>query len=504
MKTDNDRFTPSWDLYSLAIIFLFLFFQIIRFPAFPLFIDTYYHLSVMQGFNTAGGYVANSFWEYAPVGRPHLYPPLIHIIMLLLHKAGLGKIIIARLFDCLIVPLGFFSIWFVLRGIFNRRRAFFALLIAASVYSFYLSLIVTLPATLSVLCGLWSFYFLEKDKRIAGTVFLIFSFYLHVLMPWIITASFLIYSLLNRERATRYVVAISFALLAASPILARQYLNRANFRFLNVNENYSLEINIPLIILALFGLWVSFARKGRDYFFTAFFIGFTILGLAYRYRYLCAQGALGFILPAALPLDYLYGKVKHSRKAVAYLVLAVVLFFISSPSLLLTEKKSSLSFLNSTFMNLITEKGRANDRSVFYPKFYDEIIASIRQESSEDGIIYSNFNYFAGILGVLSGRATSSAMLVEIKPRHDFNQVKAATLIIWLKDPNAQRKEPYGLINTYRLDKIKETELAFIYKNPEATGKRVVPKPVVSNPVLFIAFFMAIAVIVLDVSRKKV
>jgi len=36
-----------------------------------------------------------------------------------------------------------------------------------------------MPASLTLLCGLFSFYFLEKEKVIAGIVFLAYAFYLH-------------------------------------------------------------------------------------------------------------------------------------------------------------------------------------------------------------------------------------------------------------------------------------------------------------------------------------
>src|SRR5512136_318206 len=87
-----------WDFYSCVIFFIAIFFQVLQWPRLPLFIDCYYHLSVAQGFSDAGGWVGRAFWEYAPYGRPHLYPPFFHILELFLYKSGLDFITIARFF----------------------------------------------------------------------------------------------------------------------------------------------------------------------------------------------------------------------------------------------------------------------------------------------------------------------------------------------------------------------------------------------------------------------
>src|SRR3989338_429453 len=116
---------PSWDLYSLAALALFCFFQAMQWPLLPKFLDIYYHLFVMKSFHEAGGYVMTSFWEYAPIGRPHLYPPLLHLGMLGLYELGLKEIQIARLVDCALYPSLLIVQWLVLRRLFNPRTAFF-------------------------------------------------------------------------------------------------------------------------------------------------------------------------------------------------------------------------------------------------------------------------------------------------------------------------------------------------------------------------------------------
>jgi len=78
----------------------------------------------MRGMEMAGGYITNAYWEYAPVGRPHLYPPLLHLAMLLFYRLGLSAINIARLLEAAMIPLTFISLWFITRGLWNKRATF--------------------------------------------------------------------------------------------------------------------------------------------------------------------------------------------------------------------------------------------------------------------------------------------------------------------------------------------------------------------------------------------
>ena len=94
-----------WDVYTWLMVFVALIFQISRLPALPIFMDCYYHLAVMRGFQEAGGWVGHAFWEYVPSGRPHLYPPFFHILEMGVSALGIGPIDVARFFQFLIYPL---------------------------------------------------------------------------------------------------------------------------------------------------------------------------------------------------------------------------------------------------------------------------------------------------------------------------------------------------------------------------------------------------------------
>jgi len=73
----------KWDYAIFSIILVNFILLLYRWEMFPKFIDIYYHFSVVKGFEIANGIVFHDFWEYAPGGRPHLYPPFFHILILI-------------------------------------------------------------------------------------------------------------------------------------------------------------------------------------------------------------------------------------------------------------------------------------------------------------------------------------------------------------------------------------------------------------------------------------
>ena len=500
------RSAPSWGLYSLAIILFSLFLQLLSWKLFPFFIDIYYHLSVMLGFNTAGGYVLNSFWEYAPVGRPHLYPPLLHIIMLGMYKAGSSKIFIARFLSFIIFPFTLSVIWLFVKKLFNERAAFFAVLAASSVYTFYIALVTTIPASLALLAGLASFISMERRRRVAAAIFLTYSFYLHALVPWMVVISFFLYCLLNKDRIGVYINTILPAVIAASPLILWQCLKAGYLSVSSVSEDYSIEINVLLMIFALIGLVQCSRLKGRYYFPVCLAAGFLVLVPMHAYRYVSGEGVFSFIILAAIGLDRFFEDFWRNRNPFLYVILIVVLFAFFSPTLVIDRAGVSSGVMNSTFTNFLSiskkfEHGKA--RSIFFPKFYKDIIDCVKENSKPDDIIFSNMDYFAGVMGAMSDRATSNSMLKEVNPVKGFDPIGVAAVVIWLKDPDAIKEEPSDIVKGYSLRKIKETDLAFIYKNDNQTAKSRTNRAIIPSAVLFTVFLASLGLAAFDLLRQR-
>jgi hypothetical protein len=162
-------------------------------------------------------------------------------------------------------------------------------------------------------------------------------------------------------------------------------------------------------------------------------------------------------------------------------------------NLVLKNRFLTLKLLDSSLSNFVfyCSRGvRRNEVTVYFPRLFSEIKDVIKNNSRDSDIIYANFSYTAGILSLLSHRATSTAMLREVKPFHPFDEIAVSKLIVWQKNPDDMKEEPLHLIEKYHLNKIADTKLAFIYENPECRFKRERHSAVISYKMLFMIIFL--------------
>ncbi|MDP1852767.1 MAG: hypothetical protein Q8L26_00960 [Candidatus Omnitrophota bacterium] len=509
------EFTLSgWDTVSLSIIILSFILQLLRLPFFPLFIDTYYHLSVMLGFDQAGGYVTHAFWEASPFGRAHLYPPLLHIVMLLLYKVGFSKIFIAKFFDFILYPAALLAIWLIFRKVISGIFAFFAVLIAASSYTFYLGFVNTHAASCALLICLGVFYCIWQRKTAASIMLFGLSFYTHPGISGFFIPIFILYGLFDRGYLTACLKAVLGAIVIAAPLLACFYINRSNFHAVNLNENSFLEFNLAIYLGAILGLCFFLKNKKIYYLFLFFVLGMLPMVFNYRFRYFCFQGLLGYILLCSSFIYELFLRIRRGRGI--FLAGILILFFVFSPVINLNSGNIGMDAFGSNlfkqigvFMDLRKENrgsdlGDVRNSRIYDRRSFEGIVRIIRDNSESDDIIYSDLNYAGGILGVFSERATSTTMLKEIRPKADFDPVSHAKVIILFRENDGSiNAKSEMLIKKYSLIYIAATELASVYINPEAKSKRIIEKPLISTPFLIAIFLIYLSILPLFLRNNR-
>lgn len=133
---------------------------------------------------------------------------------------------------------------------------------------------------------------------------------------------------------------------------------------------------------------------------------------------------------------------------------------------------------------------RPNSFSIYFPEDYARITQIIRDHSAAGDILWTDFSYTAGILGILSERATSCAMLAEVRPFEKRDALQDARILVWLKDKNMQASpEMMDSVKKRGLTVLKETEMAFVLMNPDARSKSARPRAVIPTMVLMGVFF---------------
>jgi hypothetical protein len=458
----------SWDFYSLSIIAIYFLLQIMRWRILPQFIDIYYHLLTAWGFIRAGGYIGWDFWQYAPVGRIHIYPPLFHIILAFLIKSGISKIILAKFLETAMPVIFLIVLWRFVRKNYNARLAFFVMLTAGSSFSYYLSLLDHLPATLAIIFGLLAFGQLFRNKILGALLLLTLCFYTHIGVSWLLAFSFILFGLFDRQYRKPCFIIFSSALILSSPILFKQL---AGLRFIslwgfNLTETKICQVKIIDYLFAFSGLILSFKKEKKYRLFMSLLFA-SFIFIIYPYRFFSSEGYLPVIFLSALFLDALFERLNNTHiKYIFVLTLVVILFLSPTVSMNIPQGKVKLNyklkFFDSAFMGMLFAKGN----SVWFPGQYLSCADAIKKNSQNNDIIYSSLNIAGVILASISERPTANALFAEIGPYKKFHPLSVSKIIIFLKDEDPSLIK--NTVNNYNLIKIYENEAFILYKNPSS------------------------------------
>lgn len=478
MLRENDKQLP-WDLLTLAVVASSAVFQALQWPDLPRFMDAYYHLSVANGFATAGGYVPHAFWEYAPVGRPQLYPPLVHFIMLGLHNIGLSWISAGRLIECLLMPVFLLVLALTIRKLHSPGAAFFSTLVASSIFSLYLDVGILSPFTLALVLGLLALTAIQGERAIATAIMLGLAFYTHIYMATMMMFVVLVYGLLTPRIRTRAITACLMAIMIASPFLVYVVRNRGFYAHVAVRESRLLEVHPLVYVFAAIGLLVLLRRKGNWLAPVCIAIATIPLFFSHIVRSLGGHGLTGFIWLAGVGLHGACTMVGNAKYRQALLVAAVgaMCFFIAPVVHIDTGGRTiGVKLLDSTVTHFFLPDDLRTCRpkeALFYgdnlPEQYANIARIISANTRTNEIIWVDpaSAYQGAILSLLTGRATSSATLREVRAYKTFDAQAVSRVLIWFKSSTEDvRTRALPVAANYNLRLIAETELAFIYLNP--------------------------------------
>ncbi|TAM41514.1 hypothetical protein EPN54_01850, partial [bacterium] len=405
--------------FSRLIIFIFAALQILRLPTSPQFMDIYYHIQTAWGFIQSGGYSPWDFWEYAPFGRSHIYPPLFHILLALFMKAGVSVVLLVKLFEGAAPVIFLIILWDFIRKNYGEQLGFFVTVTFCSSFAFCAFLSNHIPASLALILGFLSLGELFKKRVSRAVILLTLCFYTHISVPWLFVFSCVIYAVMNKDYRRDSFRVILYSLLLSLPMLSFELVNLPFIQSVGNDFPAKFHLQVKLIdyILAGFGLFLAARMAPRYRFFVSLFLAGFIF-LSYPYRFLSAEGYLPVILLSALAMQWIWQWLKTRMfKAQRMLIGALILFFLFvSPVLILDKPAPSsrvnykLEWMDSALSGILLGKGS----SIWFPQMYLPAADIIRRNSVKEDIIYSGINFSGVILGALSQRATSNAIFPEV------------------------------------------------------------------------------------------
>jgi hypothetical protein len=227
--------------------------------------DQFYHMAVAKQILEKRTIPIWDDWEFAPMGRPHLYPPVLHLLIAFF--AGEPDQIIAGFssIQMLLYPLALLAYWLLYRKFLSPAHAYLSLIFLSMEFMFGMGCLMGLPA--SIVNVLWPFILLAliNKRTYVAILLLAVAFYTHTGMPALICLCLLIFGLWKREHFLRILAVIIGALILSIPWTLRYYVfsdwmqasGAQGFSFSSIVARLLwLQIANPVfIVLAVWGLF---------------------------------------------------------------------------------------------------------------------------------------------------------------------------------------------------------------------------------------------------------
>ena len=418
---------------------------------------------VAQQIADAGGPIAYEWRELAPVGRPHLYPPLLHLLIAALLKAGCHPGTAMRLISVLSVPALLLSLFLVMRRLLGRDVALASLWMAMIPWSFHLQGASALAATLGMIELLWLMEAMERRRIVAAGLLLGLLGYTHLGLPWI---ACVMLALIAWWRPTLRAIAIRSVWGAGLwlPWLWHLVQHRASLQPFARYENVMVVIVPGLYLMAAVGFWRCWWQKERWLWLIACWAGFLLLAPQFRYRWLSGEGLLPIVLFAGVGLKWLSGMrgIEWRRLAVGG---ALFLGLLLSPAISHHAGGWRWSFSSGGPLHLLVSPSMPSsgtdmpEMGIDTPRM-QRLAKTIGEASHPDDILWSNADHALGWIAVLAHRATSTAMLAEMAPSQPFDPYRAASMLVVFRGIPMSLLRPIG--ETDRLQPVFEDDLVSV------------------------------------------
>lgn len=187
--------------------------------------DQHYHMAVARRTLELGHIPKWDDWEYAPAGRPHLYPPALHLAMAVL--AGRPDRLPAafRILQVFAYPATLLAVWWFIRWLFGDRAGFMGLLLLSMDMTVLTLMLRVVPSGLATaLLPLVLAAFLTR-RRLATVLLLALLLYIHTAVAVLALVGLFALSLRYRGYLAFFAGSSSWALLLFSPWVLRLAAN---------------------------------------------------------------------------------------------------------------------------------------------------------------------------------------------------------------------------------------------------------------------------------------
>ena len=411
----------------LFILFIFLGFLVNAQAFTPTGPDCWYHMAVARKIIELGKIPLWDTWEFQPVGRPHLYPPLFHILLAICAKGDVENIIPgARILQIVLYPAALLTSWYFIRLLFSSKTAFIALIILSMDMTFSIIFIGLMPSSLvNLLFPLLLVTFLSK--RLISVPLMVLCLYSHLSFPFLILICLFVLSYKYRTYLSFYKKFVVLSLLFYVPWALRVLFFRDFLRsFATVAGNplsgmivgmLSLQIISPLFLYCGFQGIRKSSGINRD-IIKYILIGFLPALLFYGGRYWFHTAPFWAVFIALYIKKWI-----SSKKRIALLFLFA---FVPLPLIGINIPRGGPPVMLST-----TALDGVLGLQFWPSSLYEEDILLkqlIEKHTSPDQIIHVDEGSLADKIVTLTGRPVDNGMWFEVGSQEIERAIQYANL----------------------------------------------------------------------------
>ncbi len=425
-----------WALGLIAIVFLLLLINIGHLK--PSMSDTWYHVGVAKQFMAEGGIVGWDWWNYAPTGRPHLYPPLLHLILAFLAGLTGSAIIASQLCAVTFMPLGLLTTWCAARRILGAAPALVAVLLVMTDMMHFIIMEAHIAGCLiNILLPVLLVAFLAR--RVWWSILLLtLMFYSHLGFPLCVALGLLVFGARYRGYLRPALKVVGISALFFTPWLSHvlahldwlPVLRQGGMPGTFLTKLLSLQgFNLLVLTAGFWGLAVAPRRQPERMLPAYMLIGFLPILLSYGGRYTMHTMPLWAILGASV-LGGMLRPAAPARRIAGIMLLTLLPW----PTLSFMGGFRPLPLTASHLLLLITARGTPlfgeGDKSEAYRPDCEALAAWLQEHTRPDEIIYTNTVWIADMISLLTNRATDFGAWWECSK--EMERIEGRALRDWL------------------------------------------------------------------------
>lgn len=406
--------------------------------------DAPYHLLMGKMFADHDTIVLWDHYEYAPLGRPQLYPPFLHTIIWWVHDLfGIEYWDIGKLFSLVQYPASLLCLWYFTRTLFDARVSLASVAVLASNRTFWWWQGSLAPTALDLaIFPLFLLFFYKKRLWVSVALLTVFL-YSHLGIPYIFILSIGLFALFQKEYRKFFAKVSGISLFLFSPWIIhllshRDWIfahNAVKFSFLNL-----LKFNPLTIIFFFIGFYVLIKRFSdpRYSLILASFLGFLPIIYTYGMRYSMHSPIITCVV-FGIGITYFFSKIEKKHANVVF-VGFLVLIIVFSPTVSLfsgrgfgeqnppgppqgpqrqkphNTQKRRISF-QTPFLEMISGVGGERPQGMWQMNTEEtgDMIDWIKENTSENEILHVPAGNLACYITLVTGRVTDSGMYHEVR-----------------------------------------------------------------------------------------